>query len=60
MDNSGNISTLKQRINEVRVNKLLFLDLSGMQLSEIPEDISDLDFIMELDLSWNHFTSIPS
>lgn len=59
MNNKINIEIAVQRIKEVRLKKFLFLDLRGLQLDSLPEDISDLTFLLDLDISYNNFTVIP-
>lgn len=59
MNNNNNIQIARQRIAEVRRKKLFFLDLHGLLLDSLPEDISDLTFLLDLDISHNNFTVIP-
>lgn len=59
MQNNRNIQIALQRIEEVRNQKLLFLDLSRLSLENIPCSISDLTFLIDVDISYNNFNSIP-
>lgn len=59
MQNNKNIQIAIQRIEEVRSKKLFFLDLKGLLLHSLPCSISDLNFLFDIDLSYNNFSSIP-
>lgn len=48
------------RISEAKEKGSRYLDLSGLGLSSIPEQISELWNLCELDLSFNNFTEFPS
>lgn len=48
-----------QKINDVKTNNLLFLDLSGLGLTQIPESIKEVKHILDLDLSYNQLTEFP-
>lgn len=47
------------KIAEARENRSLFLDLSALNLYELPDDISDLNNLIELDLSDNFLSEMP-
>jgi len=47
------------RINHARENRSKYLDLSSLNLSELPVEISDLHWLTELDLSYNFFSEMP-
>lgn len=47
------------RINYARKNKSKYLDLSSLNLSELPVGISDLNWLIELNLSYNFFSEMP-
>ena len=53
------VSIVKERIVEAKERELLFLDLRGLMLNELPEEICDLKFVIEIDLSYNQFTKLP-
>jgi len=59
MNNAKNIQIAIDRIKIAKECKNYYLDLSGLRLSEIPEDISDMDYLIELDLSYNFFFQLP-
>lgn len=59
MKSSQNIEIAIQKIKKAREEKSFFLDLRGLRLSELPEDISDMNYLIELDLSFNNFSSLP-
>lgn len=59
MINDKNIEIALKRIRKAKTEKNYFLDLSGLRLTEIPEDISDMQYLIELDLSSNFLTSLP-
>ena len=59
MQNVKNIQIALKRIEHVRNEKLTFLDLSGLMLEELPDDVSDLIFLLEIDLSYNHLVMLP-
>jgi hypothetical protein len=59
MDNTNNIKIALERIKLAKERKKYFLDLSHLRLNEIPEDISDMDFLMEIDLSYNFISIFP-
>lgn len=44
-----------ERIADARKNKSFCLDLSALNLYELPDDISDLDHLIEINLSYNFF-----
>ncbi len=49
-----NMETALQRITEAKENKATVLDLRGLRLKELPEQIEELaPYLLELDLSWN-------
>lgn len=48
-----------ERIADVRKNKSFYLDLSALNLYELPDDISDLNYLIEIDLSYNFLTEMP-
>ncbi|WP_347053615.1 COR domain-containing protein [Flavobacterium olei] len=49
----------KERIQEVKKSKQLFLDLRGLMLTELPEEVLELTFLLEIDLSYNKFEKLP-
>ena len=51
--------TAKQRILEAKESKQLFLDLRGLMLTELPEEVCDLTLLLEIDLSYNKFEKFP-
>ncbi|MBP93715.1 MAG: hypothetical protein CMC55_06315 [Flavobacteriaceae bacterium] len=55
-----NIQEAKRRIDEVRQRRLLFLDLSYLQLDYIPEDISDMIYLLEINISYNKLKNFPN
>ncbi|MFD2542989.1 COR domain-containing protein [Lacinutrix gracilariae] len=54
------IEIAKGRIQEAKTNKLRFLDLSGLGLNEIPIDISDMTYLLDINLSYNQFLVYPN
>ncbi|ROH94907.1 hypothetical protein EGI15_03365 [Chryseobacterium cucumeris] len=48
-----------ERIADARLNKSFFLDLSSLNLEELPDDISDLNHLIEIDLSYNFLSEMP-
>ncbi len=59
MANVKNIQLARERIRKVRQNRERILDLSGLGLEEFPENISDLTFLFDLDISFNNFLLFP-
>ena len=59
MKNTRNIEIAIKRIFEAKEKRKIFLDLRGLRLTEVPVDISDMDYLMEIDLSNNFFSEIP-
>ena len=59
MKSDKNKQIALERIKKARENRSLFLDLSMLNLNELPDDISDLNNLVELDLSYNFFSEIP-
>ncbi|MGB3590121.1 MAG: COR domain-containing protein [Nonlabens sp.] len=57
--NKSSIATAKERIANVRKHKFKYLDLSGLGLTEIPEKICDLIYLLEVDLSYNRLQKFP-
>ncbi|PKQ66921.1 hypothetical protein BZG01_08955 [Labilibaculum manganireducens] len=53
--NTVNIQIALNRIEEARKYDTSHLNLSGLQLTEIPTDISDMNFLDSIDLSFNKF-----
>lgn len=51
---------LQDRLHENKTHKLTSLDLSGMNLDELPSEIYHYTWIRELNLSNNRIKSIPS
>ena len=49
-----------QRINYAKDNGTRYLDLSGLNLSSLPEEISELWQLSDLDISFNNLTEFPS
>ncbi|MEH1868222.1 MAG: leucine-rich repeat domain-containing protein, partial [Nostoc sp.] len=49
----------EQRIEKARQEGAIELDLSDMELTEIPEAIASLTQLQELDLSHNQLTELP-
>lgn len=47
------------RIEEVKRNRLRFLDLQGLGLEKLPIQIADLDFVFDIDLSFNNLQELP-
>lgn len=47
------------RIQNARRERSRYLDLSGLNLNRIPCDISDLNYILDIDLSYNNFRIFP-
>jgi internalin A len=47
------------RINSAKQNKSRYLDLSGLFLTRIPIDISEMIYLNDLDLSFNRFSNFP-
>lgn len=54
-----NINLACERIEKVRENRDRYLDLRGLGLTELPQEISDLKFLLDLDISYNNFTQFP-
>lgn len=48
-----------QRIKEARQIKSTYLDLSNLGLTEIPQDISDMTYLLDLNLSNNKLSKFP-
>lgn len=59
MNNTKNIEIAIERIKIAKQQKNNYLNLSGLRLIDIPEDISDMDYLIELDLSYNFLISLP-
>lgn len=59
MNNTKNIEIAIERITIAKQQKNNYLNLSGLRLIDIPEDISDMDYLIELDLSYNFLISLP-
>lgn len=59
MDNTKNIKIALDRIKQAKEQKNYYLDLRDLRLSELPLDISDMNYLMEIDLSHNFFSAIP-
>lgn len=59
MKSEKNRQIALNRITEARKNKSLFLDLSALNLFELPDDIDDLNNLIELDISYNFFNELP-
>lgn len=53
------LKTANQKIKEIRKNKGSYLNLRGLGLTEIPQDISDMTYLLHLDLSYNNLTNFP-
>ncbi|GAB3750042.1 COR domain-containing protein [Spirosoma pomorum] len=47
-------------IAKAKSSKSQYLDLSWLHLRDLPDELGELDFITELDLSHNSFSHIPS
>lgn len=60
MTREDQIALACERIDKVRKNRDRYLDLRGLGLTEFPQDISDLNFLFDLDISYNRFTLFPS
>ena len=56
---TSNIKIAIERINQVKENRQRYLNLSGLSLTEIPIDISDMVHLFDIDLSYNQLTSFP-
>lgn len=48
------------RIEKVINEKFTYLDLSGLGISVIPETIYELDFLIEINLSYNYIDSVSN
>jgi internalin A len=48
-----------RRIEQATEEKLTKLDLSGLELEEVPPEIGKCTHLVKLDLSNNQITSIP-
>jgi Leucine-rich repeat (LRR) protein len=48
-----------RRIEQATEEKLTKLDLSGLELEEVPPEIAKCTHLVKLDLSNNQITSIP-
>lgn len=59
MDNTKNIKIALDRIKQAKEQKNYYLDLRDLRLSELPEDISEMNYLMEIDLSFNFFSELP-
>ncbi|WP_439480042.1 COR domain-containing protein [Chryseobacterium aquaticum] len=59
MSKNRNIEIASERIRLAKEQKSFYLDLSGLGLSKIPEDISEMNYLMEIDLSFNFFSELP-
>jgi internalin A len=53
------VLTARERILEAKESKQLFLDLKGLMLTELPEEICDLTLVLEIDLSYNKLAKLP-
>jgi len=47
------------RIQEVKTKRLRFLDLQGLGLDKFPIQILELDFLFDIDLSFNYLQELP-
>ncbi|MDO5968279.1 COR domain-containing protein [Flavivirga aquimarina] len=56
---SKNIDTAIKRIQNAKEKNLRYLDLSGLHLSQIPIDISDMIYLFDINLSFNNFSEFP-
>ncbi|MDH7444695.1 COR domain-containing protein [Aquimarina sp. 2201CG14-23] len=56
---TSNIKIAIERINQVKENRLRYLNLSGLSLTEIPIDISDMFYLLDIDLSHNQLLNFP-
>ncbi|MEL6813158.1 MAG: hypothetical protein AAFP76_17695, partial [Bacteroidota bacterium] len=54
-----NISRALERIRAVQEKRHTFLDLSGLWLTEIPVDISHMNYLRDIDLSYNRLSEFP-
>lgn len=54
-----NIEEAKRKIKEVKENQLKELNLSGLNLTEIPAEVFDLKDLTLLELSQNQLTQLP-
>ncbi|WP_223599830.1 COR domain-containing protein [Chryseobacterium sp. GVT01B] len=59
MNNTKNIEIAIERIRLAKQKKNNYLNLSGLRLLDIPEDISNMDYLIELDLSYNFLPTLP-
>lgn len=59
MDSKKNLEKAIERIQISKEQRNYYLDLSGLGLSKIPEDISEMNYLMEIDLSFNFFSELP-
>jgi Leucine-rich repeat (LRR) protein len=59
MPHMKNLEIIKERIKKVVDNKLLYLDLSCLNITEIPKELFELNEIYEIDLSYNNINTIP-
>ncbi|KAJ3307572.1 hypothetical protein HDU76_004529 [Blyttiomyces sp. JEL0837] len=55
---SEDTPTVRQRVQEAKKSGIL--DLSGLQLSMVPEDVWDIEFLKVFMIGNNNFTSVPS
>ena len=60
MSSNYNIQEAQKRIAIAREERLLFLDLSSLHLDFLPEDISDMMHLFEIDVSYNRFKEFPN
>ncbi|WP_397364047.1 COR domain-containing protein [Olleya sp. R77988] len=55
----NNFNKALEIIRYTKEKKLNFLDLSGLGLKILPEDISDMTYLLDLNLSYNYLTEYP-
>jgi GTPase SAR1 family protein len=58
--NHKNIEIALDRISNAKMSKSRYLDLSGLKLDKIPEDISDMNYLLDIDLSYNRLLEFPT
>lgn len=59
----GNIKFIQiaiDRISQAREKRLLYLDLASLHLQFIPDDISDMEYLLDIDLSYNELREFPN
>ncbi len=57
---SENQTIVLERIENAKVQKSLSLDLSGLSIRDLPSQLGELTWLLELNLSFNNLTILPS